>query len=212
MLFKQPVLARIEAGDIEVAFRAWTRPTVKEGGTLTTPVGVLDILAVDRIEEEEITPEAARTAGYASLDELLSELRARPGGDLYRIRFRWRGPDPRKELREQTDLSGEEWSDLLGRLRRLDRASPTGPWTHLCLRVLKQHEGVRAGDLVPYLGREKAWVKRNVRKLKNLGLTISLGTGYRLSPRGRAVLHLLAESESLGDTDAQARGGPLGPA
>jgi hypothetical protein len=33
--------------------------------------------------------------------------------------------------------------------------------------------------------------KLNVRKLKNLGLTESLGTGYRLSPRGAAVLERL---------------------
>jgi hypothetical protein len=31
----------------------------------------------------------------------------------------------------------------------------------------------------------------NVRKLKNLGLTISLGTGYRISPRGRMVMNKL---------------------
>ena len=30
--------------------------------------------------------------------------------------------------------------------------------------------------------------KEDVRKLKNLGLTISLGVGYRLSPRGEAFL------------------------
>jgi hypothetical protein len=38
------------------------------------------------------------------------------------------------------------------------------------------------------LGREKEWLKGSVRKLKNLGLTISLGTGYRISPRGAAYL------------------------
>jgi hypothetical protein len=31
-------------------------------------------------------------------------------------------------------------------------------------------------------------LKLDVRKLKNLGLTISLPTGYELSPRGRAFL------------------------
>jgi ribosomal protein S19E (S16A) len=35
--------------------------------------------------------------------------------------------------------------------------------------------------------------KRRVRQLKELGLTESLEVGYRLSPRGRAVLaHILA--------------------
>ena len=35
---------------------------------------------------------------------------------------------------------------------------------------------------------ETAPFKANVRKLKALGLTISLERGYRLSPRGEAVL------------------------
>ena len=48
--------------------------------------------------------------------------------------------------------------------------------------------GVRAGDLATRVGQEKEKFKRDVRKLKNLGLTESLETGYRLSPRGRRVL------------------------
>jgi hypothetical protein len=46
----------------------------------------------------------------------------------------------------------------------------------------------RAGDLAPQMNQELLAFKLNVRKLKNLGLTISLGTGYEISPRGRAYL------------------------
>jgi hypothetical protein len=38
------------------------------------------------------------------------------------------------------------------------------------------------------VGRETKPFKLDVRKLKNLGLTISLKIGYELSPRGRAFL------------------------
>jgi ribosomal protein S19E (S16A) len=41
------------------------------------------------------------------------------------------------------------------------------------------------------LGRERLPFKVDVRKLKQLGLTESLPIGYRLSPRGRAVLDRL---------------------
>lgn len=37
--------------------------------------------------------------------------------------------------------------------------------------------------------------KRRVRQLKELGLTESLEVGYRLSPRGRAVLECLVRAE-----------------
>ena len=40
-------------------------------------------------------------------------------------------------------------------------------------------------------GVETVAFKRDVRKLKELGLTISLAVGYELSPRGRAVLGAL---------------------
>lgn len=43
------------------------------------------------------------------------------------------------------------------------------------------------------MGQELPDFKLNVRKLKNLGLTISLGTGYRLSPRGEAFLARLSQ-------------------
>ena len=45
-----------------------------------------------------------------------------------------------------------------------------------------------ARDAAASLGREKLPFKRDVRKLKELGLTKSLLVGYRLSPRGRAYL------------------------
>ena len=47
---------------------------------------------------------------------------------------------------------------------------------------------VRAADLAAAAGRERLAFKADVRKLKELELTESLEVGYRLSPRGRALL------------------------
>ena len=55
---------------------------------------------------------------------------------------------------------------------------------------------MRAGDLAEALGRDRASFKLDVRKLKELGLTESLEVGYRLSPRGRAVLDRLAAART----------------
>ena len=188
MLFNQGELPRIRAGEITVAFRRWRRPTVAAGGTLKTAVGVLAIASVDRIQVGDIAAGDAAQAGYPDLDALLAELARRPDGDLYRIEFRLQGPDPRIALREAAGLSDGEWEKVKERLDRLDRASGAGPWTRATLEAIEQGEGVRAGDLAPGLGLEKEAFKVNVRKLKNLGLTESLGTGYRVSPRGRSVL------------------------
>ncbi len=46
--------------------------------------------------------------------------------------------------------------------------------------------------LAEALGWERADFKLHVRRLKELGLTISLDVGYRLSPRGAAYLAMSA--------------------
>ena len=70
----------------------------------------------------------------------------------------------------------------------MDSRSTTGPWTRRVLALIAGQAGVRAEILARRVGMEKLALKANVRKLKALGLTISLGTGYRLSPRGEVVL------------------------
>ena len=160
---------------------------MKTGGTLKTAVGLLSLESVEPVNVNEITNREAIEAGHDSLEDLRQELERREGDD-FRIRFRLAGPDPRIELRNQKNLSAEDWTDLQKRLGRMDKASKIGPWTLKTLELIETHEGIRAGDLAPEFSLEKDKFKLNVRKQKNLGLTESLGTGYRISPRGNAVL------------------------
>ena len=62
MLFKQCFLNGIRTGKITPAFRRWTRPSVRAGGTQRTAVGVLTIETVKAIRESEITATDARRA------------------------------------------------------------------------------------------------------------------------------------------------------
>jgi hypothetical protein len=94
-------------------------------------------------------------------------------------------------LREDAAVPDDELARIRARLARLDRASRHGPWTVTVLRLIAARPGVRAADLAASLGRETQPFKADVRKLKQLGLTESLDVGYRLSPRGRAVLERL---------------------
>jgi len=77
---------------------------------------------------------------------------------------------------------------LSGRLERFDRASRHGPWTRQTLELIAGRPEVRAAELAAAVGRETQPFKRDVRKLKELGLTESLERGYRLSPRGQALM------------------------
>jgi hypothetical protein len=190
MLLRKTDLERIVSGEVDVAFRRWKRPTVKTGGTLRTPAGLLEIVEVRRVATESITEDDAHRAGL-DLADLLTFLNAREEGDVYRVDLGSVVPDPRVALREDGDLSPEDVDDLVARLDRLDRASKRGPWTREFLRLLDSNPHVRAQDLAERLGLEKMVFKNDVRKLKALGLTISHSPGYELSPRGKALLTTL---------------------
>ncbi len=185
MLLNRRALDGIAAGEIDLAFRRWKRPTVKAGGTLRTRAGVLAIDAVEPTSERRITAANARRAGFRSRKELLASLR--PEGRLYRIEFRRVGSDPRAALRERAEITESEREELDARLARMDRARGE-PWTRRVLEVIADQPETLAADLAASLDMEKLPFKRDVRKLKELGLTESLLVGYRLSPRGRAYL------------------------
>ena len=192
MLFRRRSLDGIRAGEITVAFRRWDRPRARAGGRQRTVVGELAIDSVEPVERADITPEDAARAGHCSVDELLAELDARGDDQIWRIELHWAGEDPRRSLREQADLTAAELDELKARLERFDRASRHGAWTRQTLELIAEHPELRAEDLAALVGREKLPFKRDVRKLKELGLTESLLVGYRLSPRGRAVLEALS--------------------
>jgi hypothetical protein len=189
MLFRGDDVKGIFAGDITLAFRRWKRPSVKAGGTLRVPGGMLAIESVEIIEPSDISDADARRAGRKSRDSLLAELAKYADGKLYRIRFRLAGGDERVALREQTELGENELNAVLKSLSRLDRhGGSAGAWTRKVLGAIARSPGQRAADLAATLGYEKMWLKTHVRKLKTLGLTESLEVGYRISPRGRKVL------------------------
>ena len=178
MLFRPRDLERIATGEITLAFRRWELPRVKPGSRQKTPIGVLAYDAVEVVEE--ISEADALAAGFDSPADVHAAMGKRTG-PIHRIVLRLEGPDPRVALRETPPDEA-----LFARLDRM------GPWTYEILQAIAEHPEVRAGDLAESFGRERLAFKRDVRKLKELGLTESLNPGYRLSPRGEAVLNRLA--------------------
>jgi hypothetical protein len=192
VLFKRETLEQIEAGRVTLAFRRWTRRTVRAGGTLRTSAGLHAIDAVDKIKAKAIGEKDAKTAGHRSRSALMAEL-GEGEGDLYRIAFRRLGADPLIALRKEAKLTKKEMKSVIAALNRLDHASPNGAWTRRILHLIDKYPARRAPDLAVSIGRDPMIFKREVRKLKELGLTEALEVGYRLSPRGRVVLAELSE-------------------
>jgi hypothetical protein len=178
----------IADGSVTLAFRRWDRPRMRPGSRQRTVAGVLEVVTVDEVDPATLTEDDAAAAGVRSLDRLLRLLDRRPGAAVYRMQVKAAGPDPLMALRDDDDLSDADRAALDARLDRWDAARADGPWTREYLRLIAAHPGVRAPDLAAGLGRETLPFKRDIRKLKELGLTRSLAVGYELSARGKAYL------------------------
>lgn len=193
MLIPQRFSEGIRDGSTTVAFRRWRRPQVVAGRPYRTTAGRIAVVTVDEVDEAHLTEADAAPAGYPSRAALVADLRGDPTLPLYRIRFRaLGGPDPRDQLAASASLTDADVVELDRRLDRLDRTSTHGPWTADVLTCIAAHPRRRAADLPARAGRELRAFKADVRKLKALGLTISLDVGYELSPRGVAYLRRTA--------------------
>ncbi len=194
MLIRMDTLHRIKSGEITLAFRKWRKPTVRAGSTIRTAVGMLSVARVERVCADEISQSEAIAAGFFDLNSLHQELNKREG-DLYLIGLSYAGEDPRIRLRESEAMTADDLRPIRDKLTRLDQRAPAGAWTRQTLKAIQNAPGQSAATLASQLSSEKETLKKNVRKLKNLGLTISLKTGYRISPRGRIVLDSLPISD-----------------
>lgn len=135
VLFEARFREPIADGSVTLTFRRWKRSQAVAGHRYRTAAGMIEVEAVDIVDESSITDRDAKRAGYPSRDALVADLRGTKDLAVYRVQFHSRAP-----------------------------------------------------DLATSFGRETAPFKIDVRKLKNLGLTISLTVGYRISPRGEAYL------------------------
>lgn len=190
MLIRPAELARIRDGEIDLAFRRWQRPRVLVGTRMRTSVGLIEVTSVEQVDD--IAAADARRAG-STREQLLRLMTAKLPAPIWRVGLRYAGPDPRIALRNDAELEQADVAELAGRLDRLDRAAASGPWTRQVLALIAANPARRAPDLAASLGRDTQPFKRDVRKLKELGLTESLDVGYRISPRGAALLAALAD-------------------
>lgn len=189
MLFKSRFWPGIADGSITLTFRRWKRPQAVAGHVYRTPGGRIVVDSVAVVGAGTISEAEARMAGYETASALAADLRGDAALPVYRVAFRRLGePDPREELAAADTFIADDIEQIRERLARWDRASSFSPWTLATLRLIAGRPGQRAGDLAAALGRETLGFKTDVRKLKSLGLTVSLETGYRLSPRGAAFL------------------------
>ena len=196
MQFEARLREGLRDGSITVAFRRWRRAQVVAGHQYRTGAGLVLAESVDTITPADITPALARDAGFDDVEAAVADLRGNPELPLYCIRFRpLAGPDPRDRLASTASLSDDDMRAIGERLARLDGASKRGPWTIAVLQQIAAQPAVSSALLAPELNWDRPDYKLHVRRLKALGLTISLEVGYRISPRGAAYLARRADAE-----------------
>jgi hypothetical protein len=186
MLFSMDAWPKLADGSITLTFRTWAKPQATTGGRYRVGGMLLEAVAVEQVPTSGITDDDAHRAGEADLATLLARL-----GDaetVWRIELRFLGTDDRIVRREDDALTPDQLATIRGRLDRMDRG---GAWTRATLRLIERYPGVVSTALARNAGIDRPTFKLNVRKLKELGLTESLDIGYRLSPRGEAVLRAL---------------------
>ena len=188
MLFTADAWPGLADGSITLTFRTWTRPQANNGGRYRVAGMQLEAVDVRQVRADEIIDDDARRAGALDAASLLARMKiSDPAMLVWRVELRYVGIDDRIDRREDSALDDAQLAQLRSKLDRLDRRGE-GPWTRQTLRLIERYPGVVSTTLARHVGQERPAFKLNVRKLKELGLTESLDIGYRLSPRGEAVL------------------------
>ncbi len=191
MLFSAAAWPGLADGSITVTFRTWTRPQAKAGGRYRIAGMLLEATDVREVTVRTLTDTDAVAAGEIDLPTLLQRLKnPSPDSTVWRVGLRYVGIDDRIGRRLDDRLTNDDIAALRTRLDQLDR-SAGGPWTRTTLRLIEKYPGVVSTALARHTGLERPAFKLNVRKLKEMGLTESLDTGYRLSPRGEALLRAI---------------------
>ena len=172
----------IRAGEVTLTFRNWRRPHAKVGNVYRLrPHGAIRVTEVGHVCISAIADEDARRAGFTDAAALAAFLKVGHDAEVTRVGFELADE---QQLKRPPDLG---LADVVERLQATDRRSAS-PWTCRVLTLIATHPGRRAGDLAPTMGWELPKFKANVRKLKALGLTQSLETGYRLTDLGERAL------------------------
>ena len=193
MLIKQKHLEQIKKGEISLMFRKWKKKLVKKGSLIKTSIGQIKIININEISSKDINLKEASEAGYKNLSDLMEVLNSKQG-KLFKILVRYHSEDPRIKLRNKSYLSEEDFEQIKIKLQRFDKYSKQGEWTIKILNTILENPKLKSAELATIVNKDKTWLKSNIRKLKNLGLTISHEIGYSISPLGKVYLERLNKS------------------
>jgi hypothetical protein len=185
MQFTREFKAGIRAGKVTRSYRTWKKPQARVGGRYNLhPDGVIEVTSIAQVSPSGVTDQDAIASGFEDARALRRFLDTR--NKVYLVEFTYLGAGLAGQP-ERDEVEPAELEALIKKLDKMDARADT-PWTTQVLSTIASDPGRRAGDLAPDFGWGTPTFKRQVRKLKALGLTRSLETGYEVSARGRQIL------------------------
>ena len=191
MLFKQKHLEGIKAGTVSLAFRRWKRTDLKKGSLIKTSLITVEITDIATIREAHINDIDAKKAGFISLDSLLKSLHSEEDLKIYKMHVRHYKELAKPKPVEKSSLSNTDIKNLKARLTQFDNYSRNGAWTKDLLTTLHDNPSSTSTELSLKTGKTKEWLQLNIRKLKNLGLTVNNDPGYALTKIGNLLMEHL---------------------
>src|ERR1700684_3034295 len=89
MVFMRRLREPVMRGEVTCSVRIWQSPHVKVGGHYQLGEGFIEVTSVRRITLADITPELARSSGFAGVVDLLKVAKHGPGENVYLIDFEY---------------------------------------------------------------------------------------------------------------------------
>ena len=93
MQFHRMLRDRIRNGEITTTVRLWQKPHVKVGGRYSLPPGEVVVTKMFEIGLGDVTPDLARSGGFAGVVDLLKIAKHGPGRRVFVIEFHYVPPN-----------------------------------------------------------------------------------------------------------------------
>jgi hypothetical protein len=92
MQFMRALRDPIRRGEITTTVRLWQTPHVKVGKRYSLPPGEILVTKMFEISLADVTPQMARSSGFAGVVDLLKVAKHGPGRRVFLIEFRYIAP------------------------------------------------------------------------------------------------------------------------
>ena len=96
MEFTAPLREPIRRGEITVSVRLWQSAHVRVGGRYAMPPGQIEVVAINEIALDDVTPALARESGFLGVVDLLKIAKHGAGRRVFLVEFKYIAPRKRR--------------------------------------------------------------------------------------------------------------------